>query len=295
MDIGHTIDFLRMLEPENFETHQFCWTGSHPETKKRLQAYGTFEELLPRLQQRNAEGFGIFVAINAIDTPSFEGGYARRRTEDVTRVRSCFADWDDPNKVLPEFPLAPTMVVETSENKYHIHWCADDVPLDEFEIIQRGIAQVLGSDQSVVDLPRELRVPGFLHTKNLAKRTLVTLAESDGPRYTFAQLKEAFPFDAARKAPKFSTWGGSVERKAQQTAAVIAANYLPRPDGGYNIRCPWSSEHTTPDTPSCSTYWPPGERNDGRGSYVCKHAHCVGRMVDELDSWVSVQVAGFLA
>ena len=293
MDIGHTIDFLQALEPRNFETHEFCWTGSHPD-KRRLQAYGTFEAMVPKLQQRNAEGFGIFVAINAIDVPAFEGGYARRRAQDVTRVRSCFADWDDPNKTLPEFPLPPTMVVETSENKYHIHWCVDDCPLDEFEITQRGIAQILGSDVSVVDLSRELRVPGFMHTKDLSNRTLVQLVEQGGPRYSIAQLREAFPYDASKKVPKFSTFNGTVERKAQQTAAVIAANYLPRPDGGYNIRCPWAHEHTTPDTLSCSTYWPPGERNDGRGSYVCKHAHCQGRMVDELDSWVSTNVATFL-
>lgn len=296
MDIEQVLTFLQTLEPVNHETHEFCWCGTHPDrTVPRLQAYGTLAEVLPNLKKRNEQGYGIFVCVNAIDVPAFDGGYARRRASDVTRVRSIFCDWDDPNAALPEFPLPPTMVIETSENKYHIHWCTDDCPLGEFEILQRGVAQTLGSDASVIDLSRELRVPGFLHTKDLDHMTPVELVESGGPRYPFAQLKEAFPYDAAAKRPKFSTFNGEVERMAQQTAAVIAANYLPRPDGGYNIRCPWAHEHTTPDTLSCSTYWPPGERNDGRGSYVCKHAHCQGRMVAELDRWVSERVATFLS
>jgi hypothetical protein len=170
----------------------------------------------------------------------------------------------------------------------------DDCPLDQFEIIQRGIAQALGSDPSVHDLARELRVPGFLHTKNMNDRQPVLLVQSGGPRYLLEQLQHSFPYQA--NPPKFSVWdGASIERKTAQTAAVIAANYLPRPDGGYNIRCPWSHEHTTPDTLSCSTYWPPAERNNGRGSYVCKHAHCQGRMVDELDSWIAEGIATFIS
>lgn len=293
MNTDHLVTFLQTLEPD--ENHEFYWSGLHPDGQ-RLQAYGNLEEMLPKLNERNLQGFGIFIAINAIDMPSYEGGYPRRRNSDITRVRSCFADWDDPNKPIPELPLEPTMVVETSEGKFHIHWCVDDCLLEEFEGIQRGIAQVMGSDPSVHDLARELRPPGFLHTKDLMNPTPIELVEQGGPRWSAAQLKEAFPFDASKVKPKFATWtGGEVELKAAQTAAVIAAHYGARPDGGYNIRCPWSHEHTTPDTLSCSTYWPPGDRNDGRGSYVCKHAHCQGRMVDELDAWVSRNVATFLA
>lgn len=292
MNTDHLVTFLQTLEPD--EEHVFYWSGLHPDGQ-RLQAYGTLAEMLPKLHTRNLEGFGIFIAVNAIDVPSYEGGYPRRRNIDITRVRSCFADWDDPNSAVPALPLEPTMAVETSEGKFHFHWCVDDCPLDEFEGIQRSIAQALGSDPSVHDLARELRPPGFLHTKDLMNPTPIELVEQGGPRYKLAQLREAFPYDASKVKPKFSTFNGTVERKAQMTHAIIAAHYMPRPDGGYNIRCPWSHEHTTPDTLSCSTYWPPGEANSGRGSYVCKHAHCQGRMVDELDSWISQQTAAFLA
>lgn len=295
MNIEQTIEFLQTLEPENFETHQWCWCGTHPDRSvPRKQAYGTLEEKLAELKAANEQGYGIFVAVNAIDTPVFDGGYARRRAQDVTRVRSVFCDWDKPNDQMPDFPLEPTMVVETSEGKFHVHWCVADCPLDQFESVQRGIQQYFGSDGSVVDLSRELRVPGFMHTKDLDNPQPVVLVETGGPRYTFAQLKEAFPYDATRTKPKFSAWDGNVERKALLTHAMVAANYGPRPDGGYNITCPWASNHTTPDTVSCSTYWPPSEQNGGRGSYVCKHDHCRDKMVDELDRFCLGKLAGLI-
>lgn len=294
MDLDYLIAFLSTLEPD-YMTHEFCWSGIH-EDKRPILAYGTLEEMLPKLKQRNDEGYGIFVTVNAIDKPAYDEGRPRRRDTDVTRVRAVFADWDDPNKPMPTLPIEPTMVVETSERKYHFYWCVDDLPLVEFEGVQRGISQSLGSDGSVVNLSRIMRVPGLLHTKDMNNPQPVILDSCSGIRYSAAQVKEAFPYDPVKHRPKFATWDGKqVERKTALTAAVVAAMYLPRLDGGYDVRCPWESNHTTPSSASSTTYWPPGDRNDGRGSFVCLHNHCREKMVNEYDSWISQQVAGFIA
>lgn len=289
VNVGQTISFLQLLEP-NHETHQFYWVGIHPDkSKKRRMAVGTLETVLPNLQQANRDGYGIYVCVNAIDTPSFEGGYPRRRKEDISRIRAVFADWDTPNKAPPQPSLMPSMIVNTSEGKYHMYWLVRDMALEDFEPVQRSIVASMGSDGSAIDLSRVLRVPGFLHTKDPAKLTPVELQWDKGVVYTSDTIKETFPPMA--HAPKFSTWDGTIERKAALTHAVLGAMYLPRPDGGYNITCPWVHEHTMEGGSSESTYWPPSEKNDGRGSYVCQHAHCRGiRMVDELDAWVAERV-----
>ncbi len=292
VNTDQTIAFLQTLEPE-FETHRFYWSGLHP-NGQRTQAVGTLEEVLPALVQRNQQGYGIFACVNAIDTPDLTDGYPRRRKEDISRVRAVFADWDTPNKPVPTLRIPPTMVVQTSEGKFQFYWAVDDMALEDFEPTQRGIVSALGSDGSVVDLSRVMRVPGFEHTKDLMRRHEVLLLQSGGPRYSAAAVMEIYPSVASR--PKFSTWDGTLERKAALTHAVIAACYMPRPDGGFNIRCPWAAEHTTPESVSGSTYWPPAESNDGRGSYVCMHAHCRGiRMVDELDRHVAAKVTQAMA
>ena len=286
------VAFLQTLEPD-FQSHRFYWSGLHP-SGQRTQAVGTLEEVLPDLVKRNQQGYGIYACINAIDNPDMSQGFPRRRKVDVTRVRAVYADWDTPNKPVPPLPIEPTMAVQTSEGKFHFYWAVDDMALEDFEPVQRGIVAALGSDGSVIDLSRVLRVPGFEHTKDLMKRHDVALVKADGPRYSATTIKEAFPPGAVR--PKFATWDGTIERKASLTHAVIAACYLPRPDGGFNIRCPWAAEHTTPDGNSDSTYWPPAESNDGRGSYVCMHAHCRGiRMVDELDRHIAARVTQAMA
>jgi RepB DNA-primase from phage plasmid len=296
MDIKPLIQFLTTLEPDT--EHEFYWSGLHSDGKTRTQAYGTLEALLPDLQRRNAQGYGIFICINAI-TPSHEGGYARRKASQVNRVRAVFADFDDPNKPIPELPLEPSLVVRTSPGKYHVYWLVDGLPLEKFEAVQRGIAQKLGSDPSVIDLSREMRVPGFDHTKG--ERHPVELLECHpGRRYSAQEVTEAFPWDGKKTKVAFVDaehvpYAGEVSRKTALTMAVIAAHHPRRGDGGYNIRCPWASEHTTPDSASCSTYWPPTASHP-RGIYICQHAHCRAiRMVEELENWISQQTATFLA
>ena len=296
MNVDQTITFLTTLEPE-VETHEFLWTGLHSDGRQ-LQQYGTVEAMLPKLAERNAAGFGIFVSVNAIDRPVYVDGFPKRRAQDITRVRAVFADWDDPNADMEPPPLEPTMVVETSPRKFHFYWCVEDVPLDQFEGLQRGISQALGTDKSVIDLSRVLRVPErFLHTKDPDNMPEVRLDYSGGPRYTLMELLEAFPYDPLKHRPKFSTWNGQdVERKTAMSAAVVAAMHMPRLDGGYNVRCPWEAEHTTPSSETSTTYWPPSDKNDGRGSFVCMHAHCRNiRMVAEYDAWISRNVATFMA
>jgi hypothetical protein len=287
MNTDDLVTYLSALEP-NFETHQFCWSGDHP-SGKRLQEYGTLEDMLPKLVERNAEGFGIFVTVNAIDTPAYEDGYPRRRSSDVSRVRAVFADWDTPDRHIPETLLQPSMYVETSPGKYHIYWLVDDLPLLKFQQVQRGIASWMGSDPSVVDLSRVLRVPGFLHTKDLMNRTEVSLAAFDGARYSAEQVIEAFP--ATERAPKFTTWDGMVPPRARLTHAVVDALYgPPRPDGAYNVPCAWGVQHTTKDSLTSTIYYPPGEENGGLGFYKCLHAHCQERYAQDYDKWVAEHI-----
>ncbi len=287
MNLDDLVDYLQALEPA-YESHEFYWSGVHPDGR-RIQAYGTLESMLQRLDQRNREGFGIFVAVNAI-TPSYDKGYARRRASDVSRVRAVFADWDRPNVNPPEALLMPSMYVETSPGKYHIYWLVDDLPLLKFEQVQRGIAMWMGSDASVVDLSRELRVPGFMHTKNPMKPTPVRLAALSGHRYTADQVIEAFP--AVERAHKFSTWDGKVPPRAALTHALVDALWGPvtRDDGAYNVPCAWADQHTTKDSLTSTIYWPPSEDNGGQGYYKCLHAHCAERYASDFDQWVAEHV-----
>ena len=96
--------------------------------------------VLPALNDRGA---GIFLMIN-------EGDGLGRSNENVTRVRSYFADFDGAE--LPtEWKLAPSLLVESSPGKYHAYWLLSDEPtLDNsaFNAQQEAIARAVGIDDA---------------------------------------------------------------------------------------------------------------------------------------------------
>ena len=153
-----------------------------PQLTRILQ--GSLEQNLTALTNLNELGAGIHVMVN-------EGDGKGRAKQNVIRVRAVFADFDGvplPDKWLIE----PSIILESSPNKYHSYWLlADDLGLEQFRPLQQAIAQVFDSDTVVCDLPRVMRVAGFYHQKN--KPFLSQLIKCDSKlRYKTSQLLTTF-------------------------------------------------------------------------------------------------------
>ena len=284
MNLDSTLDYFAALGSTEETVHY--WSGQHPDGR-RVQAYGTLEEMLPLLVQRNAEGFGIFSTVNLM-TPRHDKGIARRKATDVAAVRAVFADWDDVNKPisLGMLPIKPSMVVQTSKRKYHIYWLVDDLPMDMYEQVQRGIAQHLGTDKAVIDLCREVRVPGFMHTKDLKRRTEVTLKLCNPDlRYSPLDVVAAFPFDMREAKVHDVVHVGPLP---SLTHALVNNLYGPprKEDGAYVVPCPWVGDHTTKSNPTSTIYYPPHQDNGGKGFFKCLHSHCAERYADAFDAYM---------
>jgi hypothetical protein len=128
---------------------------------------GTPEEIWAEILARNTEerAIGVFVTVNETDLRG-------RKKENIFRVRALFVDADGQDQVdrclgiIRATGAIPTMVVRTSPGKAHFYWRCDDVPLANFEARQNALIQKFGTDQSVTDLPRVMRVAGGLHLKD---------------------------------------------------------------------------------------------------------------------------------
>ena len=104
-----------------------------------------------------------------------------RASENVVAVRAQFADFDSakPETVvlnLKGLGLTPHMIVESSAGKWHVYWFVVGASLGEFSATQARLAAVLGSDTSVKDLPRVMRLPGFPHQKDECAPSIVRIA-----------------------------------------------------------------------------------------------------------------------
>lgn len=182
-------DFLELLDPE-----ATCFTfqtfGDRDRSDKELvrQFHGSLDGHADELQDLNSRGAGIFVTINATDGKG-------RKAENITHVRAIWQE--DDNGGEHDFPLAPSIVVESSPGKFHRYWLLTDKAdvSSEFGQLFPGVMETMvrqyGSDPNAKDLPRVLRLPGFLHQKGEAH--LVGLIGGDRQRYSTDEILSAFP------------------------------------------------------------------------------------------------------
>jgi len=158
IDLAQAARFLAALAPG---TDQFTFQtfDDDPDRKDRNLVrviHGSLGECAAKLKALNLRGAGVFVTVN-------ETNLKGRKAENITKVRALFKDQDKE----ATFPSSPTphIVVESSPNRQHDYWLVDGVKLEEFTKLQKKVIARYGSDPAVHDLPRVMRLPGFLHQK----------------------------------------------------------------------------------------------------------------------------------
>jgi AAA domain/RepB DNA-primase from phage plasmid len=171
--------FLRRLDTDGgdfvFQTFDDSQTRRNPALARTL--HGTLELHWSALESLSRQGAGIFVCINRTNR------IGKRTKENVIAARAYFADFDKPSPEtiksnLKSFGLMPHMIVKSSSGKWHVYWFIDGVPLEEFTSTQQRLADFLGSDPTVKDLPRVMRLPGFLHQKDRCAPFIVRITRT---------------------------------------------------------------------------------------------------------------------
>ena len=153
--------FLAMLDVPGtrfaFRTFADGRRGIGSELTRNL--YGTFDEHAKSLQRLNQAGAGIFTTINETDGRGIG-------TDNIVRVRCAFVDLDgSPVDPVLSYRPPPHVVTETSPGRFHAFWRVDGLALSDFRRSQHTLAERFGGDPSVCDLPRVMRLPGFINRK----------------------------------------------------------------------------------------------------------------------------------
>ena len=160
--------------------------------------HGTLEEHHTTLHDLNDQGRGIFFTVNQSDGQG-------RKAANIVRVRSYICDIDDTPGVQDKFhrlreltrsETPPSAIIE-SRNGLHVYWYAkDDQSTDPHaysRVNQHLIARFRGCTQSK-DVARVLRVPGFMHRKDIDNPFLVKpIFENPERRYSAEDLMRAYP------------------------------------------------------------------------------------------------------
>lgn len=142
------------------------------------------------IQKANAEGYGVFARINS------GNGY---KDSDISKVNAWWVDIDFKDVEKPLFddifdllPLIPSVVVET-KNGYHIYYKSKDATTLNFKKIQKTLVRMVPyADDKVVNLARIMRVPNYLHAKDINNKFMVNVILSVDVSYYEKQLLDFY-------------------------------------------------------------------------------------------------------
>ena len=187
----------------------------------RLGTLDKFEDFLLGMNKKKA---GVFFAVNRVE--------GRRSIEAVKELRAAFIDCDNVEVDFESLALKPNIIVQSGRGA-HAYWLLQrDQPLDRFSEIQKALAYKFGSDMKIHDLPRVMRLPGFLHQKK-DPSLLVELVYCNTERlYTIDELFDGLGLEAPpepeRKAPKIHVVPESVrtytiEEKLSRAKGLLTA------------------------------------------------------------------------
>lgn len=203
--------FLDALEPGG----RFCFQTFDDSVTKRQslvwQGHGTLDDHALHLADLNEAGAGIFVTVNRTDGQG-------RKEANITGIRALFIDGDDQD-MPTEWHKPPSIIVTRDARHWHAYWVLRPVSedLEFFKGAQMALIERYKTDAKIKDLPRVMRIPGFLHRKQ--EPVMVTSEQSAN---TYAELDE---ITASLARP---------EKAPRVTADAIMHRALARATGGRN-------------------------------------------------------------
>lgn len=174
------------------------WFRVIHDTQKDIPAhkyYGSLRNLWNTLCSYNAQGWGIFVNINA-----FAANATTHNLADVWYIRTHVIDLDNLITAQANYTMAsnsnppPSFAVQSSPGKYHVYWPV--VPYqgnERYDTLQRKLRQIYDGDKAVIDPTRVLRLPGFYHMKVPQTPHMVTCWALAG----YGQLSDVAQLEAA--------------------------------------------------------------------------------------------------
>jgi hypothetical protein len=154
------VRFLEAIAPDGVLTFSTFTDGERPARDPLARIIqGDYWPNVGTLAKLNAKGAGCFVMVN-------RGDGNGRKAGNVQAVRAVFLDLDGaPLAPVMAAPIPPPIVCESSPGKHHAYWPVAGMPLADFRDAQKTLAAHYGGDPAVCDLPRVMRLPGYVHAK----------------------------------------------------------------------------------------------------------------------------------
>jgi len=161
---------------------------------------GEFPLLAEELEALNRDGYGVFAGISPRRA---KGG---RKDEDCLPARATWIDFDGITPAEAEERVtvaglpAPTMTIASGHGCHVYHGFEDQPSIEEIKGLVGDLADHVGSDPSVKNPSRVMRLPGLMNHKPDPATCCLRHVDIQA-RYRFEELRSLIPCYAAGKAP----------------------------------------------------------------------------------------------
>lgn len=144
---------------------------------------GSLEDYYQTLRKLNDTGAEVYFTVNASRT-------SRRLIPDMSHARAVFIDDDKPRDThRTDFPIQPSIIVESSPGKYHYYWLTHTANLPEWKLVQKTLISMYNTDPAIHDYTRVLRLPTFKHRNG----SICKVVENNGIKYEWTDIIAFFP------------------------------------------------------------------------------------------------------
>lgn len=175
----------------------------------------------PELIRCAEDQCNLYVVIG--DATAGTGKNGSVKDNDITSCRALFVEWDDKPKqwqlnAWKEFDLPePTVMVDTGGKSIHVYWVLEQpITPEQFQNLQKRLIQKCGSDSSIQNPARVMRLPGsrYIDKKTGKAMGWCEIVHTSGERIRAEDFEELLPFiDDQQGTQRFSTKKFSQIRK----------------------------------------------------------------------------------
>nr|WP_254448195.1 DNA-primase RepB domain-containing protein [Ruegeria sp. HKCCC2117] len=175
--------------------------------------------------------------------------------------------------------LQPTAIIRTKPGSEQWLYVLEDYCFDAnlIETIMNSAAHALITDPGVKDRTRVLRLPGV---KPPGKRHAAELVFADwGRRFDPETLIDQWGIERVPRVAQRRYGTGEPVLKGDHVFAFLMergmirdSGLYARPEGWYEILCPWVDEHTNGD--ETGTYYRVPLTDEPARAFMCFHGHC---------------------
>lgn len=232
-DTGQMLEFKRFFHGKAPACYSALPEGPNLQDKKPLQLRGALKTHGAALAEANGRGHGVFMVVN-------RGG---TRDRDIQEITAVFIDSDGQLTLEQILALKPHLVVKTSSGRYHAYWRVTDLPVKNFKRFQQALAQKFGTDPSVCNPARLMRVPGTVHRKDRPRMVKIEHIRANAQPVTAAKLAKRLGLDLqAQKATK-----AEVNRQAPVSELQSALRAIPADERSVWLKIGLAIHHRLPN------------------------------------------------